>query len=143
MSQELLLEKWYRDVKVIDIFKGSGQAQRLSVARSPAAWQGRPGNIGYMTAQSGLVNSTGRLPTAPAGVQTRYPMDFTGQLPMRRLPVAPGLRGGSRVARLGESLMITGSNISVDGGATAKYWPWAPHARLRRSGTGDVRERKR
>lgn len=58
MSQELLLEKWYRDVKVIDIFKGSGQAQRLSVARSPAAWQGRPGNIGYMTAQSGLVNST-------------------------------------------------------------------------------------
>ena len=35
--------------------------------------------------------------------------------------------------------MITGSNISVDGGATAKYWPWAPHARLRRSGTGDVR----
>ena len=37
----------------------------------------------------------GRLPTAPAGVQTRYPTYLTGQLPMRRLPVAPGLRGGS------------------------------------------------
>ena len=77
---------------------------------STAAWQGQPGNIGYTTAKSGLVNLTRSaamelaehgirvngftptatqpsdpgLPTAPVGVQGRYPMDFTGQLPMRR-----------------------------------------------------------
>jgi acyl-CoA dehydrogenase len=33
-SQELLLEKWYRDVKIIDIFEGTGQIHRLVVARS-------------------------------------------------------------------------------------------------------------
>ena len=33
-SQDLLLEKWYRDAKIIDIFEGTGQIQRLVVARS-------------------------------------------------------------------------------------------------------------
>jgi acyl-CoA dehydrogenase len=33
-SQHLLLEKWYRDVKIIDIFEGTGQIHRLVVARS-------------------------------------------------------------------------------------------------------------
>ena len=32
-SRELLLEKWYRDVKIMDIFEGSGQIQRLVVSR--------------------------------------------------------------------------------------------------------------
>ncbi|QTI69923.1 acyl-CoA dehydrogenase family protein [Gordonia polyisoprenivorans] len=32
-SKELLLEKWYRDVKIMDIFEGSGQVQRIIVAR--------------------------------------------------------------------------------------------------------------
>jgi acyl-CoA dehydrogenase len=30
---EFLLEKWYRDAKILDIFEGSGQIQRLIVAR--------------------------------------------------------------------------------------------------------------
>lgn len=34
VSTDLLLEKWYRDVKIMDIFEGSGQVQRLVVARS-------------------------------------------------------------------------------------------------------------
>ncbi len=33
-AKELLLEKWYRDVKIMDIFEGSAQVQRLIVARS-------------------------------------------------------------------------------------------------------------
>ena len=33
-SQDLLLEKWYRDAKIIDIFEGTGQIQRIVVARS-------------------------------------------------------------------------------------------------------------
>jgi acyl-CoA dehydrogenase len=32
-STDLLLEKWYRDVKIADIFEGSGQIQRIIVAR--------------------------------------------------------------------------------------------------------------
>jgi acyl-CoA dehydrogenase len=33
-STELLLEKWYRDVKILDIFEGSGQVQRIIVGRT-------------------------------------------------------------------------------------------------------------
>lgn len=33
-SSDLLLEKWYRDVKIMDIFEGSGQIQRLMVGRA-------------------------------------------------------------------------------------------------------------
>ena len=32
-SKDLLLEKWYRDVKIADIFEGSGQVQRIIIAR--------------------------------------------------------------------------------------------------------------
>ncbi|WP_329410311.1 acyl-CoA dehydrogenase family protein [Nocardia vinacea] len=32
-SEDLLLEKWYRDMKIMDIFEGSGEIQRLIVAR--------------------------------------------------------------------------------------------------------------
>jgi acyl-CoA dehydrogenase len=34
MSKDLLLEKWYRDLKIMDIFEGSGQIQRVIVGRS-------------------------------------------------------------------------------------------------------------
>jgi acyl-CoA dehydrogenase len=33
-SKDLLLEKWYRDLKIMDIFEGSGQVQRIMVART-------------------------------------------------------------------------------------------------------------
>ena len=33
-SKEHLIEKWYRDVKIMDIFEGSGQAQRIVVGRT-------------------------------------------------------------------------------------------------------------
>ncbi|MFT4287967.1 acyl-CoA dehydrogenase family protein [Nocardioides sp.] len=33
-SDELLLEKWYRDMKIMDIFEGTAQIHRLIVARS-------------------------------------------------------------------------------------------------------------
>ncbi len=32
-STELLLEKWYRDVKILDIFEGTGQIMRLLISR--------------------------------------------------------------------------------------------------------------
>ncbi len=33
ISEDLLLEKWYRDIKILDIFEGSGQVQRVIVGR--------------------------------------------------------------------------------------------------------------
>ena len=33
-SNELLLEKWYRDVKILDIFEGSAQVQRIIIGRT-------------------------------------------------------------------------------------------------------------
>ncbi len=33
-SEDLLLEKWYRDVKILDIFEGSAQVQRIIIGRS-------------------------------------------------------------------------------------------------------------
>jgi acyl-CoA dehydrogenase len=33
-SKEFLLEKWYRDVKILDIFEGSAQVQRIIIGRT-------------------------------------------------------------------------------------------------------------
>lgn len=122
---------------------------------STAAWQGQPGNIGYSTAKSGMINFTrsvamelaehgvrvnGFTPTAtqpqdPAlvaevgrldRVEGKFPMDFSGQLPMSRLPTPEDYVGAVVFLASSESAMITGTNITVDGGATAKYWPWQP-----------------
>ena len=123
---------------------------------STAAWQGQPGNIGYSTGKSGLINFTrsaamelaeyrirvnGFTPTAtmpedpvllrelaeggfPA---TGYPMDFAGQFPWHRLPTPSDYVPTVVFLASDDSAMITGSNITVDAGATAKYWPWRPH----------------
>jgi len=124
---------------------------------STAAWQGQPGNIGYSTAKSGLINFTrsvamelaehrirvnGLTPTAtqPADPEVarraaeisarpnRWSMDFTAQFPMGRLPTTNDYVGAAVFLASDASAMITGSNITIDGGATAKYWPWTPHA---------------
>jgi NAD(P)-dependent dehydrogenase (short-subunit alcohol dehydrogenase family) len=123
---------------------------------STAAWQGQPGNIGYTTAKSGLINFTrsvamelaehgirvnGFTPTATqpedpeilrrmtelSALPGKYSMDFVGQFPMGRLPTPSDYVGSLIFLASDDSSMITGSNITVDGGATAKYWPWAPH----------------
>jgi len=122
---------------------------------STAAWQGQPGNIGYSTAKSGLINFTrsaamelaeheirvnGFTPTvtAPATPELEqqlrnvashdhdYPNDFYGLMPLASLPTAADYVPAVVFLASDESRMITGSNITVDAGATAKYWPWTP-----------------
>jgi acyl-CoA dehydrogenase len=39
-SQELLLEKWFRDAKISDIYEGTGQINRLIVARNILGYRG-------------------------------------------------------------------------------------------------------
>lgn len=124
---------------------------------STAAFQGQPGNIGYCTGKSGLVNFTrsvamelaaygirvnGFTPTATAPTDpvaraqmeallskpTQYRSDFAGQMPLSRLPTPEDYVGAVVYLASDESSMVTGTNITVDGGATAKYWPWTPHS---------------
>ncbi|OXR41257.1 3-oxoacyl-[acyl-carrier-protein] reductase 1 [Nocardia cerradoensis] len=131
-------------------------AGSIILVLSTAAWQGQPGNIGYSTGKSGLINFTrsaamelaphgirvnGFTPTATApnhpaaraqldellGAPGEYRMDFTGQLPLSRLPTPDDYVGAVVYLASDESSMVTGTNITVDGGATAKYWPWTPH----------------
>lgn len=122
---------------------------------STAAWQGQPGNIGYSTAKSGMINFTrsvamelaehgirvnGFTPTAtqpqdPELVaqmgqlgrrEGKFTMDFAALHPMSRLPTPDDYVGTVVFLASDDSTMITGSNITVDGGAVAKYWPWQP-----------------
>lgn len=39
-SQDMLLEKWFRDAKIIDIYEGTGQINRLIVARNILGYRG-------------------------------------------------------------------------------------------------------
>jgi NAD(P)-dependent dehydrogenase (short-subunit alcohol dehydrogenase family) len=135
---------------------GGGHGGSIINILSTAAWQGEPGNIGYCTGKSGLVNFTrsaamelaehgirvngltptatipddpdvARLMVAAASSGGPYPMDFTGQVPLDRLPGPRDYVPALVFLASDESRMITGTNITVDGGAMAKYWPWTPH----------------
>ncbi|WP_181779040.1 SDR family NAD(P)-dependent oxidoreductase [Pseudonocardia pini] len=135
----------------------NGVAGSVINVLSTAAWQGQPGNIGYCTGKSGLVNFTrsaamelaehgirvnGLTPTAtlpedpeilrrtaaPSATPGAWSMDFTGQLPMGRLPTPRDYVPAAVLLASDDAAMITGTNITVDGGATAKYWPWTPRA---------------
>lgn len=123
---------------------------------STAAWQGQPGNIGYCTGKSGMVNFTrstamelaehgirvnGLTPTATAPTDpearrqmdallsrpSHYQQDFVAQMPLGRLPGPDDYVGAAVFLASDDAAMITGTNITVDGGALAKYWPWTPH----------------
>lgn len=135
---------------------GAGAGGSIINILSTAAWQGQPGNIGYATAKSGMINFTrsvamelaehrirvnGLTPTATmpadpevarraaelASQPSEWSMEFTAQFPMGRLPTTDDYVGAAVFLASDESAMITGTNITVDGGATAKYWPWRPH----------------
>lgn len=122
---------------------------------STAAWQGQAGNIGYCTAKSGMINFTrsAAMELAPYGIRVngftptvtqpedpqladrfqsavaatpRHEMDFVGQMPMHRIPRPSDYVGSLVFLASDDSAMITGSNITVDGGALAKYWPQPP-----------------
>ncbi len=127
---------------------------------STAAWQGQPGNVGYCTAKSGLINfvrSTamelaqygirvnGFTPTAtqpdnPAVIELRrqqaaaqgggrvggFMSEFARMVPMGELPTPTDYAHAVVFLASDDARLVTGTDIKVDGGATAKYWPWIP-----------------
>jgi NAD(P)-dependent dehydrogenase (short-subunit alcohol dehydrogenase family) len=131
-----------------------GHAGSIINVLSTAAWQGEPGNIGYCTGKSGLINFTRsvamelarydirvnnftptatmpenaalaeKLRVAPPG---EYSMNFVGAVPLSRLPTPADYVPALVYLASDESAMVTGTNLTVDAGATARYWPWTPH----------------
>jgi NAD(P)-dependent dehydrogenase (short-subunit alcohol dehydrogenase family) len=127
---------------------------------STAAWQGQPGNVGYCTAKSGLINfvrSTamelaqygirvnGLTPTAtqpdnPALIELRrqqaagqdasrvdgFHSEFKRMVPMGELPTPSDYAHALVYLASDDARLVTGTDLKVDGGATAKYWPWIP-----------------
>jgi len=123
-----------------------------------AAWQGEPGNVGYTTAKGGVVNFTRSVamelarhgirvnnmtPTATqpedeealerrrsrAGhPPTRdFTMDYDA-IPLGRKPTPSDYVPAFLYLASDDSSMVTGTNLTVDGGVLAKYWPWYPEA---------------
>jgi NAD(P)-dependent dehydrogenase (short-subunit alcohol dehydrogenase family) len=123
---------------------------------STAAWQGQAGNIGYCTAKSALINftrsaamelapyrirvntftPTATVPDDPAmaaafegavaSMRDAGTMDFPERNPWHRLPTPSDYVGSIVFLASDDSAMMTGSNITVDGGALSKYWPQTP-----------------
>jgi NAD(P)-dependent dehydrogenase (short-subunit alcohol dehydrogenase family) len=123
---------------------------------STAAWQGEAGNIGYSTAKSALINftrsvamelapygirvnsftPTATMPADPeaareflAGIERlreKGRMDFEGAMPWATLPAAKDYVGTLVFLASDDAPMMTGSNVTVDGGALAKYWAQPP-----------------
>jgi NAD(P)-dependent dehydrogenase (short-subunit alcohol dehydrogenase family) len=123
---------------------------------STAAWQGQAGNIGYCTGKSGLINFTrsAAMELAPYGIRVNGftptatipdeptlaegfavaasaakaagTMDFVGLNPWERLPTPSDYVPSLVFLASEDSALMTGSNITVDGGALARYWPQTP-----------------
>jgi NAD(P)-dependent dehydrogenase (short-subunit alcohol dehydrogenase family) len=135
-----------------------GRRGSIIVIVSTAGHQGQAGNIAYCTSKSGLLNFTraaamdlarhgirvnSLTPTATdaeegieRGVAWGRPrperrggmLDFEKMVPMGKLP-SPEHYGRAAVFLASDDAeMITGTDLRVDAGAIAKYWPWIPHS---------------
>ncbi|MEZ5375139.1 MAG: SDR family oxidoreductase [Acidimicrobiales bacterium] len=123
---------------------------------STAAWQGQAGNVGYCTAKSGMINFTRSvaMELAPHGIRVnsltptatmpddpelarRFDraisaaadaglVDFAGLNPWERLPTPSDYVGPLVFLASDAAAMMTGTDVRVDGGALAKYWPQLP-----------------
>ena len=130
----------------------------IIVIVSTAGHQGQPGNIGYCTSKSGLLNFTraaamdlarhrirvnSLTPTATdveEGMERAVEwgrarpeprgrlLDFAKMVPTGTLPSPRHYARAVVFLASDDAEMITGFDLRVDAGAIAKYWPWIPNA---------------
>jgi NAD(P)-dependent dehydrogenase (short-subunit alcohol dehydrogenase family) len=130
----------------------------IVVVVSTAGHQGQAGNIAYSTSKSGLLNFTraAAMDLARHGIRVNSltptatdteeaadravawgrarpeprarGLDFAKMVPMGELP-SPRHYGRAVVFLTSDDAeMVTGTDLRVDAGAIAKYWPWIPRA---------------
>jgi NAD(P)-dependent dehydrogenase (short-subunit alcohol dehydrogenase family) len=167
---EMPVDRWSRQlaVNLTGTFLCTKHVARLMVERgtrgsvivivSTAGHQGQPGNIGYCTSKSGLLNFTraaamdlvkhgirvnsltptatdaeeglaraeewGRARPARGGRL----LDFARMIPTGALPSPRHYAQAAVFLASDAAEMITGTDLRVDAGAVAKYWPWVPNA---------------
>lgn len=130
----------------------------IVVVVSTAGHQGQAGNIAYSTSKSGLLNFTraaamdlarhgirvnSLTPTAtdteeaaertvswgrPRPEPRPRGLDFPKMVPMGKLPSPRHYARAVVFLVSDDAEMITGTDLRVDAGAIAKYWPWIPNA---------------
>jgi len=167
---DMPLERWSRQIAVnlTGTFLCTKHVGRLMVEQarggsiivivSTAGHQGQPGNIGYCTSKSGLLNFTraaamdlakhkirvnSLTPTATdvdeateravewgrARPERRGRLlDFQKMIPTGALPSPRHYARAAVFLASDDAEMITGFDLRVDAGAIAKYWPWNPSA---------------
>src|SRR6185436_7060707 len=165
---EMPVERWTRQLSVnlTGTFLCTKHVARLMVERgtrgsiivivSTAGHQGQPGNIGYCTSKSGLLNFTraaamdlarhgirvnSLTPTAtdveegleraeawgrPRAERRPRLLDFAKMIPTGALPSPRHYARAAVFLASEDAEMITGFDLRVDAGAIAKYWPWIP-----------------
>jgi len=130
----------------------------IVVVVSTAGHQGQAGNIAYSTSKSGLLNFTraaamdlarhgirvnSLTPTAtdteeaadravawgrPRPEARARGLDFPKMVPMGKLPSPRHYARAVVFLASDDAEMVTGTDLRVDAGAIAKYWPWIPNA---------------
>ncbi|HEV8615466.1 MAG TPA: SDR family oxidoreductase [Methylomirabilota bacterium] len=167
---EMDLERWTQQlaVNLTGTFLCTKHVARAMVERgaggsiivivSTAGHQGQPGNIGYCTSKSGLLNFTraaamdlarhrirvnSLTPTATdaeEGIERAVAwgrarperrarvLDFAKMIPAGALPSPRHYASAAVFLASDDAEMITGIDLRVDAGAIAKYWPWTPGA---------------
>ena len=166
---EMSLERWTRQlaVNLTGTFLCTKHVARLMVERqtrgsiivivSTAGHQGQPGNIGYCTSKSGLLNFTraAAMDLARHGIRVNSltptatdasegldravewgrarpearprALDFARMIPSGELPSPRHYARAAVFLASDDAEMITGLDLRVDAGAIAKYWPWVPN----------------
>ena len=130
----------------------------IVVIVSTAGHQGQAGNIAYSTSKGGLLNFTraAAMDLARHGIRVNSltpsatdtdeaaeravawgrprpeararGLDFPKMVPMGRLPSPRHYARAVVFLSSDDAEMITGTDLRVDAGAIAKYWPWIPNA---------------
>ena len=143
---------------VARLMVAEGRRGSIVVVVSTAGHQGQAGNIAYSTSKSGLLNFTraaamdlarhgirvnSLTPTAtdteeaaeravawgrPRPEPRPRGLDFPKMVPMGKLPSPRHYARAVAFLASDDAELITGTDLRVDAGAIAKYWPWIPNS---------------